>query len=272
MTPTSPELKTEHRMYTLNKHVLSLIAGMGLVGNMLIAAGSAPAIAASPLLEKSLVPALILEQCLDETGGPLNSQEFTDCLTSKVIGNPETSPTGNPVHRPSTATVNSNAKGTLSQRDLITCESQRNRRKVCDLHPNRRENAALVRQVSSAPCIMGHTWGVETKGIWVDKGCRGIFYVGRTPSISPSYQRWTDRENGKGVVQPLPDRAPNTVNGWVRCALEYQVCKVPYPTKVRFGTPGQFNQREVEREISCTVKQFGNPDPNRQKACYYLPK
>ncbi|HET6545958.1 MAG TPA: DUF3011 domain-containing protein [Rhodanobacteraceae bacterium] len=40
-------------------------------------------------------------------------------------------------------------------------------------------NAVLVRQTSSAACIEGRTWGVDRRGIWVDKGCSGEFAEAR---------------------------------------------------------------------------------------------
>ncbi|MDD7910415.1 DUF3011 domain-containing protein [Pseudovibrio exalbescens] len=234
-------------------------------------AGTTTSQAQNALLDQALVPALIFNECLEETGGPVNSKRFTDCLTRKVIGDQSTSPTGDPTHRPSTATVREQFRE-VDQRDLLTCESVDGRKRLCKLHPTRRHHVALVRQISGSPCRAGATWGVEAKGVWVDRGCRALFYVGRQPSNSPSYERWSDHAGDTGLVQPLPDRAPDAVDGWKRCALEYQVCKVPYPTLVRFGAGNKFNQRQVNSEIACTVRQFDNPNPNRQKACYYLPK
>jgi Protein of unknown function (DUF3011) len=37
----------------------------------------------------------------------------------------------------------------------------------------------LVRQRSDTDCILGRTWGYDPRGIWVDRGCRADFEVGR---------------------------------------------------------------------------------------------
>jgi len=39
--------------------------------------------------------------------------------------------------------------------------------------------ARLLRQRSDSPCIYGHTWGYDERGIWVDRGCRADFEVSR---------------------------------------------------------------------------------------------
>jgi hypothetical protein len=46
----------------------------------------------------------------------------------------------------------------------------------------------ILRQRSDSPCIYGRTWGYDERGIWVDRGCRADFAVGRQP-----YSRCWDR-------------------------------------------------------------------------------
>jgi hypothetical protein len=46
----------------------------------------------------------------------------------------------------------------------------------------------LLRQRSDSPCIYGRTWGYDERGIWVDRGCRADFEVGRE-----RYGRYWDR-------------------------------------------------------------------------------
>jgi hypothetical protein len=41
------------------------------------------------------------------------------------------------------------------------------------------EDARLVKQLSSAPCRQGSTWGWDTNSVWVSGGCRGLFDVYR---------------------------------------------------------------------------------------------
>ena len=60
--------------------------------------------------------------------------------------------------------------------DTVSCGSVDNRRAFCDV-PWR--DARLVRQDSKASCIRGRTWDMDRRGLWVDRGCRGIFQEAR---------------------------------------------------------------------------------------------
>jgi len=53
------------------------------------------------------------------------------------------------------------------------CESDRDRTRVCGV--NGRGDVHLVRQLSSAPCVQGRTWGRDARGVWVTAGCRAEF-------------------------------------------------------------------------------------------------
>jgi hypothetical protein len=39
------------------------------------------------------------------------------------------------------------------------------------------QNVVLLRQLSTASCQQGYTWGYNNNVVWVDRGCRGIFRV-----------------------------------------------------------------------------------------------
>ena len=58
----------------------------------------------------------------------------------------------------------------------ITCSSDDGRRHWCDV--GGRGNIRLGRQISGSPCVEGDTWGVDNRGVWVDRGCRAEFFVG----------------------------------------------------------------------------------------------
>lgn len=62
---------------------------------------------------------------------------------------------------------------------VVRCESQDNRQKYCELD-GRYNRVRLVKQLSKSPCIQGQTWGSDSRGIWVENGCRGTFEVSRT--------------------------------------------------------------------------------------------
>src|SRR5271169_6857895 len=59
----------------------------------------------------------------------------------------------------------------------ITCASDDMRRHYCRIDTQGR--VRMVNQRSGSPCIQGQTWGFDGGGIWVDRGCRADFVVGR---------------------------------------------------------------------------------------------
>jgi len=59
---------------------------------------------------------------------------------------------------------------------IVKCDSNLKLFKSCDaggliLH------AELVYQKSNSPCELGHSWGYDSRRIWVDRGCRAAFRV-----------------------------------------------------------------------------------------------
>jgi hypothetical protein len=61
--------------------------------------------------------------------------------------------------------------------DIITCSSNDGRRQNCNV--DTRRGVRLVRQISGSPCRRGYSWGYGRGGIWVDRGCRAEFQIGR---------------------------------------------------------------------------------------------
>lgn len=57
----------------------------------------------------------------------------------------------------------------------ITCSSNDGNRNWCSIGPSR--DVRLVRQISGSPCVRNSTWGVDRRGLWVDRGCRAEFVV-----------------------------------------------------------------------------------------------
>lgn len=56
----------------------------------------------------------------------------------------------------------------------VTCGSPQYRLMRCPV-PGYWRDAQIVRQTSSSACVRGRTWGFDRSGLWVDKGCGGIF-------------------------------------------------------------------------------------------------
>jgi hypothetical protein len=62
---------------------------------------------------------------------------------------------------------------------VITCSSNDGRRNYCPIDGFARNNIFMSRQISGSACIQGQTWGVDRRGLWVDRGCRAEFRVRR---------------------------------------------------------------------------------------------
>ncbi|WP_198670297.1 DUF3011 domain-containing protein [Dyella sp. C9] len=59
------------------------------------------------------------------------------------------------------------------------CESNDKRYQFCQVDVGGRGRARLLRQLSGNPCEEGYSWGWNRAGVWVSKGCRGLFSVDR---------------------------------------------------------------------------------------------
>jgi len=67
---------------------------------------------------------------------------------------------------------------------------------------------------------------------------------------------------------PHPVREANTTD-WVDCANEGELCRFRGTRLVRFGVEGAYYYRTEEREIRCTVDEFGDPVRRVPKQCQY---
>ncbi|WP_263409874.1 DUF3011 domain-containing protein [Terriglobus tenax] len=59
----------------------------------------------------------------------------------------------------------------------LTCASDDMGKHYCEVNTN--GGVRMVNQRSGSPCVQGQTWGWDRRGIWVDRGCRADFVVGR---------------------------------------------------------------------------------------------
>ncbi len=57
---------------------------------------------------------------------------------------------------------------------------------------------------------------------------------------------------------------------WTSCAPEGGVCRVPYPTIVRYGARGAYFEIETGRNVRCSNDSFGDPAPGVRKGCWFL--
>jgi hypothetical protein len=63
------------------------------------------------------------------------------------------------------------------QGQSVTCSSDNGRRNYCPVNGADLNNVILTRQISGSPCVQNQTWGVDNRGLWVDRGCRAEFQV-----------------------------------------------------------------------------------------------
>jgi hypothetical protein len=60
---------------------------------------------------------------------------------------------------------------------VVSCSSDDMQRHYCQA--DTRGGVQMIKQHSDAACQQGSSWGVDDRGIWVDRGCRADFQVGR---------------------------------------------------------------------------------------------
>jgi len=66
--------------------------------------------------------------------------------------------------------------GSSGYGQTFTCSSDDGGRHYCSVPGNGNpNNVILSRQISGSSCIQGQTWGVDQRGLWVDRGCRAEF-------------------------------------------------------------------------------------------------
>src|SRR5215471_17981322 len=65
----------------------------------------------------------------------------------------------------------------------LTCSSDDGKRNYCNA--DTRGGVRLTRQISGSPCNQGQTWGWDTRGVWVDRGCRAEFVTGAGGNRGP---------------------------------------------------------------------------------------
>jgi hypothetical protein len=62
-----------------------------------------------------------------------------------------------------------------SSAGTLECASTKSQFVRCNLPNSHELDVRLIRQYSKSPCNRDYTWGADSDGIWVDKGCRAAF-------------------------------------------------------------------------------------------------
>lgn len=105
------------------------------------------------------------------------------------------------------------------QGDSVECASRDYRFTRCSTGWR---DARIVRQTSDSRCVRGSTWGVDRQGLWVDRGCAGIFAEAGSGHGGPGYGGGYG-----GAWQPGPDwdqdirfRCGSVDYGYNYCAVD----------------------------------------------------
>ena len=82
--------------------------------------------------------------------------------------------------------------------EAIECRSNNYAFQRC---PTPWHDARLVRQLSDTQCVRGVNWGVDRRGVWVDRGCAGRFVAagrhGRASGrVTREYQKCNPNASG----------------------------------------------------------------------------
>lgn len=109
----------------------------------------------------------------------------------------------------------------------IACSSDDGRQKYCEMDL-RGARVQLVKQRSEAACEQGVTWGIDGRGIWVDRGCRADFLVeARGTAEGPGSQRrscW--RAVGEERANELVNQCLKVAPGDRQPCESHNSCKV----------------------------------------------
>jgi hypothetical protein len=112
----------------------------------------------------------------------------------------------------------------------VSCSSQDGRYNRCNV-PWR--DARMIRQDSRGDCIRDQSWGIDRRGLWVDRGCRAVFVEARGGDDRDYHDRDRGHRGDRGYSRD-DSYGWSPGPGWDRaiqleCASRgegYQMCRV----------------------------------------------
>lgn len=117
----------------------------------------------------------------------------------------------------------------------ISCASMDGRRNFCDADTQGAQ-VRLARQMGTAACAEGSTWGYDRQGIWVDRFCSGEFLVQAGSEVGPADV--SGKSCVKTVGKPVADEL-------VRRCLQVSTAK---PTPCNAQNSCKVMEDEIQRE------------------------
>ncbi len=94
--------------------------------------------------------------------------------------------------------------GTGAPERTIRCESNNGGHQTCTVDTGR--GVVLKKQLSNLSCSKGRTWDYDDDGVWVSRGCRGIFTIDVDPAQAGQLLR-CESTHGKEAICALPPSA-----------------------------------------------------------------
>ena len=137
--------------------------------------------------------------------------------------------------------TSSEASGPLPPQQIqtIPCSSDDMKRHSCEA--DTRGGVQLIKQHSEATCTFGRTWGYDDRGIWVDRGCRADFQLGKV-----NWSGW-DQSNTVYCASDDMDRTlcPTNTSQGVRLARQRSDAECIY------GRTWGYNRRAIWVDRGC---------------------
>lgn len=98
----------------------------------------------------------------------------------------------------------------------ITCSSGDSEYNYCRVHTE--DHVKLSRQLSKSACQEGRSWGYDRYGVWVDRGCRAEFVVGRSGHSeynNGGYGDYDDHRERSRQEYEFNNKNYGNIPGWV---------------------------------------------------------
>lgn len=122
----------------------------------------------------------------------------------------------------------------------VTCESRGNDVTRCAV--DTRGGVRIVRQISESSCQRGRSWGADSRGIWVSRGCRAQFETGGRGGYRDDRRRDDRRDRGNDRWdRRADDRYDRREDRWERGSVRERaerVCRNVVRDRYRYDRGG----------------------------------
>lgn len=133
--------------------------------------------------------------------------------------------------------------------DLV-CTSNHYRNQTCRLPRGVNGHIKLIKKISQSPCVLGQTWGVGERSVWVSDGCRAVFRLGQGRGNGG----WGGEGGGRGGEgQPYPHSRKRQLS----CGSphgHYQACHLRHAGRRHVRLARQVSNSACIRNVTWGVK------------------